>query len=221
MAPTVNVNARLLVSLFLSVAVAVAVAGCGGGGGDSAAPAAPAPVPPLAQTVVDISGTAAPVGIDYWGDKSAVNGGKGETIDGVPCRQMDETFHVHSHLAIVLNGQLLTIPSQLGQITASGSTAGCFYQIHNHDKAGRLHVEAPAPVNYALGSFFKIWGQPLARDNVGGITGLPIVFYVTDNGVVTRYDGDPAAIELKSHRLITIQIGSPLPAIPHFTWTGT
>lgn len=219
MTPTANVNARLLATLFLSAAVV----SCGGGGGDSPAPPAPAPtpVPPLSQTAVDVSGTAAPVGIDYWGDNSAANGGKGETIDGVPCRVMDETFHIHSHLAIVLNGQLLTIPSQLGQVAASGGTAACFYQIHNHDKAGRLHVEAPAPVNYALGSFFKIWGQPLTRDNVGGITGLPIVIYVTDNGVVTRYDGDPAAIELRSHRLITIQIGSPLSAIPHFTWSGT
>lgn len=219
MTPAANVNARLLVPLFLSAAVA----GCGGGGGDSPAPAAPAPtpVPALSQTAMDISGTAAPVGIDYWGDNSAANGGKGETIDGVPCRVMDETFHIHSHLAIVLNGQLLTIPNQLGQVAATGTTPGCFYQIHNHDEAGRLHVEAPAPVNYVLGSFFKIWGQPLTRDNVGGITGLPIVFYVTDNGVVTRYDGDPAAIELRSHRLITIQIGSQLTAIPNFTWTGT
>ena len=34
------------------------------------------------------------------------------------------------------------------------------------------------------------------------------------------YDGDPAAIELTSHRLITIQIGTPLTEIPNFTWTG-
>jgi hypothetical protein len=70
-----------------------------------------------------------------------------------------------------------------------------------------------------LGSFFKIWGQPLTTSNVAGITGQPIVFYVTDSGVTTVYQGDPAAIELTSHREITIQIGSPVSAIPNFTWT--
>ena len=170
---------------------------------------------------LNISGTAAPVGIDYWGDNSAVNGGKGETIDGIPCRVMDETYHIHTHLAIVLNVQLLQIPDRLGQVPSTPTAGGCFYQIHNHDKAGRLHIEAPTPVNYALGSFFKIWGQPLSRTNVGGITGLPIVFYVTDNGVTTLHDGDPGTIELRSHRLITIQVGSQLSALPNFTWTGT
>lgn len=217
MSPTAPVRS-LLTLLF-----ATTLLSCGGGGDSDPPATAPPPpsIPPLAQPPLDISGTAAPVGIDYWGDNSAVNGGKGATIDGVPCRVMDETFHIHSHLAIVLNGQLLQIPDHLGQVASTPTTSACFYQIHNHDKAGRLHIEAPAPVSYVLGSFFKIWGQPLARDNVGGITGLPIVFYVTDNGVTTLHIGDPATIELKSHRLITIQIGSQLGTLPNFTWTGT
>ena len=31
----------------------------------------------------------------------------------------------------------------------------------------------------------------------------------------------PRLIELKSHRLITIQIGTQLTELPNFTWTGT
>jgi hypothetical protein len=230
----INSRLRRLMPLF----AAMAVWSCGGGGdsedsqaappapapapapGPAPAPA-PAPIPPLAQPAVDISGTAAPQGIVFWGDASNAAGGKGETIDGIPCRAMDETFHVHTHLSVVLNGQLLQIPSGLGQVPATASTAGCFYQVHNHDAAGRLHVESPVPVNYTLGSFFKIWGQPLSATNVGGITGLPVVVYVTDNGVTVRHDGDPGTIELRSKRLITIQIGSPLTAIPNFAWTGT
>ena len=230
-----NSRARTLVPLF----AAIALWSCGGGGdsddGQAAAPPpapapgptpappppAPAPIPPLALPAVDISGTAAPQGIDYWGDNSDAAGGKGETIDGIPCRAMDETFHVHTHLSIVLNGQLLTIPEQLGQVPATTTQAGCFYQIHNHDKAGRLHIESPVPVNYTLGSFFRIWGQPLSTSNVAGITGLPIVVYVTDNGNTIRHVGDPSTIELRSKRLITIQIGSQLNALPNFSWTGT
>ena len=45
--------------------------------------------------------------------------------------------------------------------------------------------------------------------------------YVTDNGVVTRWEDDPALIELRSHRLITIQIGTQLSELPNFVWTGT
>jgi len=213
---------RALVPLFAAV---VAVWSCGGGGdsndGGQAAPPPPAPIPPLSQPPTDISGTAAAQGMDYWGNNSNANGGKGETIDGIPCRVMDETYHIHTHLSIVLNGQLLQIPNALGQVPATTTTAGCFYQIHNHDASGRLHIESPVPVNYTLGNFFHIWGQPLSTTNVGGITGQPIVFYITDNGTTTRYDGDPNAIGLTSHRLITIQIGSQLNAIPNFTWTGT
>ncbi|HUL63680.1 MAG TPA: hypothetical protein VLW55_03610 [Burkholderiaceae bacterium] len=129
--------------------------------------------------------------------------------------------HIHVHLTIALNGQLLEIPEFLGTVPSSPTFGGCFYQIHNHDFSGKLHIESPTPVNYVLGSFFKIWGQPLTRTNVAGITSTPIVFYVTEaDGTTTVYDGDPGAIALTSHRLITIQIGTPLTEIPNFTWAG-
>ena len=47
------------------------------------------------------------------------------------------------------------------------------------------------PFTATLGNWFHVWGQPLLCYNVGGITGLLIVFYVTDNGVTTVHDGDP------------------------------
>jgi hypothetical protein len=217
-----DVNYRLLASLMLSVGAL----SCGGGGSDTAAsPAAqepaPSPIPPMAQAAQDITGMTGQVGITFWGDNSAANGGHGSAVDGIVCETMVQTYHVHTHLAVVLNGQLLTIPQNLGQVPATATQPGCFYHIHNHDMGGRIHVESSAPFQPTLGNWFHVWGQPLSRDNVGGITGLPIVFYVTDNGVVTRWDDDPADIPLVSHRLITIQIGSQLTALPNFTWTGT
>jgi hypothetical protein len=51
---------------------------------------------------------------------------------------------------------------------------------------------------------------------------MPVVVYIVDeNGVLTQYDGDIAAVELKSHHQITIQIGTPITAIPTYTWVGT
>jgi len=182
-------------------------------------PPGPSPIPPLSQPPIDISGDTSTVGTDFWGTNSTVNGGKGETIDNIPCGVAVQTFHIHTHLSVAMNGGLLTIPAHLGIIPASATFGGCTYQIHTHDGSGRLHIEAAVPENYMLGSFFKIWGQPLTTTNVAGITGLPIVFYITDNGVTTLYQGDPAAIVLTAHREITIQIGSPVSAIPNYTWT--
>ena len=176
----------------------------------------------MAQPPLDISGTTAPVGTDFWGDTSTANGGKGDPVDGLACfSPVPQTIHIHSHLAVVLNGQLLQVPNNIGRVFPTATQAGCLYQLHNHDAGGRMHIEGPTPFTATLGNWFDVWGQPLSRDNVGGITGMPIVFYVTDNGVVTRWDDDPALIELKSHRLITIQIGTQLTALPNFAWTGT
>ena len=50
---------------------------------------------------------------------------------------------------------------------------------------------------------------------------IPVTGSPTDNGVVTRWDDDPALIPLTSHRLITIQIGTQLTELPNFVWTGT
>jgi hypothetical protein len=54
---------------------------------------------------------------------------------------------------------------------------------------------------------------------VAGLTGKPIVIYVTDqNGVVTQAPGSWGDLELLSHREITIQVGTAIEAIPNFTW---
>ena len=49
---------------------------------------------------------------------------------------------------------------------------------------------------------------------------IRLVVYVTDNGVVTRATGDWNAIELTSHREVTIQVGTRITEIPNFTWSA-
>jgi hypothetical protein len=212
--------------------VCAVLPGCGGGdGGETPTPApvpaptpnptpAPPGIPPLAQPPIDISGETTTIGVDFWGSNSAANGGKGETIENVPCGPADHTFHIHTHVSVALNGGLLTIPARIGIIGSTPTFGGCAYEIHTHDGSGRLHIEGSGPVNYTLGNFFKIWGQPLTASNIAGITAMPIVIYVTDKGVTTVFTGDPATIPLVSHREITIQIGTPINAIPNYTWTG-
>jgi hypothetical protein len=56
---------------------------------------------------------------------------------------------------------------------------------------------------------------------VAGITGLPVVAYISEGGTVTRYTGDDLGeIDLASHRGITLQLGSPVAEIPNYTWDG-
>lgn len=135
---------------------------------------------------------------------------------------MHEEYHVHSHLAILLNGEPQAIPNDLG-IVNDDTPDRCIYALHTHDNTGIIHVEAPAVGTFTLGQFFDIWGRPLTNVNLAGLEGMPIVVYITDpDGVVVKVPDDQwKDIELKSHRLITIQVGSPITEIPNFTWTGS
>ena len=77
------------------------------------------------------------------------------------------------------------------------------------------------PRAYTLGEFFRIWGQPLESTNVAGYTGLPIRMFLVEADGTTATQVDAAdwdAIELTSHRQLTIEIGTPIDAIPTYTW---
>ena len=150
-------------------------------------------------------------------------GGQGQPVDGLSCygprnqTTFEYIYHAHTHLAIYKDGVRLAIPQLVGVAgnDADYSTT-CFYPLHTHDFTGTLHVE---PNNYdrvTLGQFFNIWGQPLTRTNVAGQLNTPVVVYVRDGGNLRIYQGDPAAIELKSYRSIVIQLGTPLAEVPSF-----
>jgi hypothetical protein len=166
--------------------------------------------PPLATTPTVLSETT--LGTTTWADGNTATGGHGETIDGVQCANMADNYHVHAHLTIVKDGQMLAVPAQIGRIT------GCDYEIHTHDASGELHVESTAVKRFTLGQLFKIWGQPLSATGVAGLSGQPVKFYINDNGDVREYVGDPAQIELASRRAITIQIGSTPATLATYTW---
>jgi len=160
------------------------------------------------------------VGTTKWVDGDTMSGGQGAATAGLTCEiNLNETYHVHTHLSVFLDGQQIAVPGQIGIVPQSGG-GHCFYSLHTHDKSGKLHVEAPAPATFTLGQVFDIWGQPLQGDNFAGITGKEVVVYVTDGGVVTQATGDWRNIELTSHREITVQLGSAITEIPNYTWSA-
>jgi hypothetical protein len=123
----------------------------------------------------------------------------------------------YAHLSILVNNEPQKIPLYLG--ASPQPPTHCFYAIHTHDSSGKIHVTPAAPGVFTLGELFQIWGQPLTNTNVAGVTGLPVEIYVTDNGTTTKVeDADWSSIELKPHREITIELGTPLTEIPNFTW---
>jgi hypothetical protein len=216
-------------------AMLVALTGCGGGGGSdnpqgsnppppstSPPPASPPPsspsVPPLSTTVVDLSDNHA-VGADRWAAGNTAEGGQGGEVDGMACLlNMPEAYHVHAHLAVFVDSVQSAIPNNIGIHNQEPSR--CFYGIHTHDKSGKIHVEFGAPGVYTMGNLFHIWGQSLTSDNFAGLTGKPVKVFVTDNGTTTEVTSDWGQIELTTHKLITVQVGSAITEIPNYNWNG-
>jgi hypothetical protein len=170
----------------------------------------PAPIPL-------IDGTAIGKALIKGGGKVLADtpkGGQGQDVDGVTCGAEYSTLHVHPHLAIFYKGTQVQVPALIG--AAPKGPQECLYWIHTHDASGIIHVEAPqlAPPGgsgYTLGLLFAIWGQPLERNNVAGLTG-PVTAYI--NGV--KYDGDLDVIPLVAHQQITLEVGTPLKAPPNY-----
>jgi len=142
-------------------------------------------------------------------------GGLGQDVDGIPCQTAEAAqLHVHSELSLFVHGTQVQIPAFIGMApTAAG---GCLYWLHTHDASGIIHVEAGSPSApnggpYTLGMFFDIWGEPLSSNQVGPFTG-PVTAYVN----LQPYDGDPRNIPLRSHQLITLEVGKPVVPPPNY-----
>lgn len=181
----------------------------------------PAPVTsgaPMAAPIQLVDGQA--LGKPYFKvDKTGgdtLQGGKGQTVDGISCAGMEyATLHVHSHIAIFNNGVQIQVPQLVGGTPTSAG--GCLYWIHTHDASGIVHIESPvlAPdgqSGFTLGNFFDVWGEPLTGTNLAGIKG-PVSAYV--NGVA--YDGDLKAIPLGSHQQIVLEVGKHV-SPPNYTF---
>jgi len=154
------------------------------------------------------------IGTPAWADGDTASGGHGVTTsDGVTCDAgMSDNYHVHVHLAIIKDGVMRAVPEFIGL------PGNCFYETHTHDNTGVMHIEALAYKDFKLGNFFTVWGQPLSKNNAAGFTGEPIKTYINDNGDVWEYQGNPADIDMISHRSITIQVGSDISEIPSYNW---
>jgi len=160
-----------------------------------------------------------------------------QTAAGVPCDQLEHTqIHYHAALQIVYQGNVLPIPANIG-ITGDPTAPTCFYWLHVHAaNPNVIHIESPATQVFTLGQFFAVWStwnkaqglpnEPLDATHVSTLTLTPdqkLVIYVDqqDGKGPTLYTGDPKAIVLRSHEVITLEITPPEVAPPpSFTFTS-
>src|SRR6185369_7239304 len=137
----VNPAARSHFGRLLISSAFVVLAGCGGGGSDDPPAQTPAPAPaplPSPPTVPPLSAPplvklqSQPVGtVVQWPSGDTTTGGQGQTVDGFACGEMIETYHVHSHLSIFLNGDQLIVQDHIGIPKPGG--VECTYSLHTHD----------------------------------------------------------------------------------------
>jgi hypothetical protein len=184
----------------LAMLLAIVAGGCSSPG----TRASPTAAPPPAQTGPAAALTASA----QAGGVASLTG----PVDGIPCELTERLlYHVHAHLAIIANGQPVAVPANIG------IPGRCIYWLHTHDTTGVIHIEAPAPRAFDLGTFFDIWRQPLTASQVLDFTadaGHSLQFFVDGQ----PYSGDPRQIQLGAHTLVTIEYGPPFAAPPPFTF---
>jgi hypothetical protein len=135
---------------------------------------------------------------------------------GIPCDALEHTqVHYHAALQIVYHGTPVSIPSDVGRLST------CFYWLHVHaESPGVIHIESPKGRTFTLGEFFKVWAvskktpEPLDATHVSvfTLTGdekLVVYIDLNDGKGPQLYTGDPAAIVLKAHEVITLEITPP------------
>jgi hypothetical protein len=188
---------------------------------------APAPTPepaaaaPTLLPALRLNANSPDFGVAQWPVGPGIGAATaGTTVSSIPCglNLARITYHVHPHLRILLDGQPLQIPREIGIGGPRAPAPGCLYGIHTHDGSGVLHAEWETPRNFTLGQFFQIWGQPLSRTQVADLTNARIVFWVIDGTSISEWTGNPADIELRSNRNIVIQVGAQPATIQVFTY---
>lgn len=72
-----------------------------------------------------------------------------------------ETYHIHPHLSILVDGMEQVIPKGIGIASPT-----CIRPLHTHETDGVIHVEFEYQRDFTLAEFFQVWNQPYGPDQV-------------------------------------------------------
>lgn len=152
------------------------------------------------------------------------------TVAGIPCDALQHSqVHYHAAVQIVYQGNVHPIPANIG-ITGDPAAPTCYYWLHVHAAdTNVIHIESPANQTFTLGQFFAVWSawnssqglpnEPLDATHVSSFTLTPdqkLTIYIDllDGKGAQIYTGDPKAIVLKTHEVITLEIAAPPEVTP-------
>ncbi|MQA80255.1 MAG: hypothetical protein GEV10_17520 [Streptosporangiales bacterium] len=111
--------------------------------------------------------------------------------------------HLHAHLAVIVDGEAVTVPAGIGV----DRSRGAFAELHTHDDSGLLHLQSSTQnKRYILAQLFRVWQVRLDETGVGGLddeNGKILRAYVDGREVV----GNPAGIELMPRQQIALVYG--------------
>jgi hypothetical protein len=136
------------------------------------------------------------------------------TVDAMPClRHHPAQFGVH----LELFAHRLVIPVSAGigvapPVRRAGAyvvSGACSYPVRTLEPTGVVRIDRGT--NAVLGALFALWGQPLSRSALAGFRGQVLAFV---DG--RRWPGAPAAIPLRRHAQIVLEIDGAL--LPHPTY---
>jgi len=150
------------------------------------------------------------------------------TAGGIPCDNLEHTqVHYHAALQIMYHGISTNLPDNTGinYTDSTQSSVNGNYWLHVHaSQKNIIHIESPANQTFTLGQFLQVWdawsrangkgSKRLDSTHVSEFTLAPtdkMVIYVDkgDGKGAQVYPGDPKAIVLTSHEVVTIEITPP------------
>ena len=125
------------------------------------------------------------------------------TKAGLPLGAMGMAEHYHAHLDVLVNGQPVPVPANLGV----DQTTGAMTYLHTHTPDGLLHVEAGTSGQpFTLGQLFTQWNVRLSADQVGSLRagdGNALRLFVNGKQVT----GNPALARLRPQQQLTLVYG--------------
>ena len=121
---------------------------------------------------------------------------------GLDLGPMGMAEHYHPHLRIIIRGQEVPVPANIGVDQATGAMS----VVHTHDTDGTIHVEAGTVGEvFTLGQLFTQWGVKLSPTQIGGVrakAGQQAT--LTSNG--ERVAEDPMSLRLKPDQQIVLRL---------------
>ena len=121
---------------------------------------------------------------------------------GLDLGPMGMAEHYHPHLRIIINGDEVQVPANIGVDPATGAMSA----LHTHETDGTIHIEADtAGEVFTLGQLFIQWGVKLTSTQIGGVhakDGQKVM--VTSNG--TPVAGDPMDLRLEPDQKLELRL---------------